>query len=66
MLKQVARMENNKKFGALFWKSKPLKADMSINKQAFVSGESIYVSGLIDNQVIKCFAPLQSYCRAYN
>ena len=36
---------NKKTFGVLFWKSKPITATLSVNKQAFVSGENILVSG---------------------
>ena len=43
-------MNEHKKFGALFWKSKPLTAKLCINKQAFVSGEEILVSGVINNE----------------
>ena len=49
-LQNPVQMHNQKTFGALFWKSKPLTANLSINKQAFVSGESILVSGVINNE----------------
>ena len=55
-LNQLPQLQNPvevnkvKTFGVLFWKSKPLTANLSINKQAFVSGENILVSGAIDNQ----------------
>ena len=49
-LQRPLSLENHKKFGMLFWKSKPLTAQISINKQAFVSGENILVSGLIENE----------------
>ena len=49
-LQNPVKMHNQKTFGALFWKSKPLTANLSINKQAFVSGESILVSGAINNE----------------
>ena len=49
-LQQPQSIEDHKKFGMLFWKSKPLSAQISINKQAFVSGENILVSGLIKNE----------------
>ena len=63
-LNQVPQLQNpvevskDKTFRVLFWKSKPLTANLSINKQAFVSGENILVSGAIDNQsdvvIIEC------------
>ena len=49
-LQQHLTTENHKTFGMLFWKSKPLTAQITINKQAFVSGENILVSGLIKNE----------------
>ena len=49
-LQQHLTTENHKTFGMLFWKSKPLTAQITINKQAFVSGENILVSGLIRNE----------------
>ena len=58
-LQNPVQMHNQKTFGALFLKfvkilfyskSKPLTANLTINKQAFVSGESILVSGVINNE----------------
>ena len=49
-LQSPLSLENHKTFGILFWKSKPLSATITINKQAFVSGESVLVSGLIKNE----------------
>ena len=49
-LQKPLETKDEKTFGALFWKSKPLTATLTINKQAFVSGEKILVSGIIDNQ----------------
>jgi hypothetical protein len=42
-------IERKKKFGFSV-NSKPLTAQISINKEAFVSGESILISGVISNQ----------------
>ena len=49
-LQNSVEINKDKTFGILLWKSKPLTANLSINKQAFVSGESILVSGAINNQ----------------
>ena len=49
-LQNPVEVSKDKTFGVLFWKSKPLTANVSINKQAFVSGENILLSGAIDNQ----------------
>lgn len=49
-LQSPLSLENHKTFGILFWKSKPLSAQITINKQAFVSGENILVSGFIKNE----------------
>ena len=50
MLQNPIELKKDKKFGVLFWKSKPLTATLTINKQAFVSGENILISGIIDNE----------------
>ena len=49
-LQQPLSLEKHKTFGMLLWKSKPLTAQITINKQAFVSGENILVSGSIRNE----------------
>ena len=50
LLQHPLALENYKTFGMLCCASKPLIAQLSINKQAFVSGENILVSGLIKNE----------------
>ena len=49
-LQQPLNVVNTKTFGILMFKSKPLTANLALNKQAFVSGESILVSGFVNNE----------------
>ena len=41
---------NHKTFGVLMFKSKPLSMEINVNKTGFVSGETIYINGFIDNK----------------
>ena len=41
---------NQKTFGVLMFKSKPLSMEINVNKTGFVPGETIYINGFIDNK----------------
>ena len=41
---------NEKTFGILMFKSKPLSMEINVNKTGFVPGETIYINGFIDNK----------------
>ena len=41
---------NQKTFGVLMFKSKPLSMEIIVNKTGFVPGEPIYINGFIDNK----------------